>query len=270
MRAEGKGLMKNIFRMIPVLITAGILISAKGVRAQDMVRLDLSADWMRRDWDRCRSGARLILKDGVATIMGDTSAVLFWQVPTRNGPLRELDMDQKWIQGCNRPPPEFGKELRSRDQDRENLLQVRDYRYVSWRWLLNGTIDDTKKGRKPEEKFTARLGITILRKGGDDLREIAYVWTRTLPEGTVFVYETTVIPGVWKYRWHRIVAESRDADGAQWVEEARDLYADYKRMYPKEEPGRVVRVYLRVDSETPENRIKGSFSDIVFCRYKPE
>ena len=70
-----------------------------------------------------------------------------------------------------------------------------------------------------------------------------------MPEESVLTHVTTVIPGIWKYKWYRIVAESGGANVNRWVDVTRDLYSDYKRLYPKEEPGRIVRVYLMADSD---------------------
>ena len=244
------------------------LLFAEIAWPQDVVRLDLSGDWPRRDWAKCASNAELVAGRDTATVTGDTSAVLFWRTPTRSGQPLAVDGSKQWIRECDIPSPDFGENLRKADLSKGILLQVSEYQHVAWQWSVDKTVDDTNMNVEDEKKFTARLGITVVRKGGSDLREIAYVWARTRPEESVIVHTTTVA-GMWKYRWHRIVVESGETNLGKWANESRNLYTDYKRLYPDEEPGRIVRIYLRVDSER-KNRTTGSFANVTFHRRKPE
>ena len=249
--------------LLAIVSLLGICPQSSTAFAQEEVWLDLDADWLRRDWSGCESRAYLVRSGKVITIVGDTSRVLFWQVPVRDTASLDLDLRQRWVRECDRPPPEFGQVLRKLDLNQGRLVQLSDYRHLSWNWMVDGTVDD-RRARKPDDQFTARLGVTVVKAGGGDLREIAYVWARSLPEDSVLVERTTVIPGVLQYKWHRIVAQTGEAPAGGPVHETRNIYADYKRLYPKEEPGRVVRVYLCVDSDQPDRRIRGSFSDIRF------
>ncbi len=237
--------------------------------AQDRVPIDMGADWLRRDWDHCEDGTVMRSGDGEVTIESDHSAALFWQIPTRQGPL-PIDRNQDWIKKCKRLPLDFESRVLRRVSEKRELLEVRDLPYFSWRWKVNGTIDDgglaDSKGRiqKKGDDFAAKIGIVILRKGTRDLREIAYIWTRSLPKETVLTQETILIPYILKLKWQRIVAESGDLNVGKWVDVTRNLYRDYKRLYPDEDPGQIVRIYLMTDSDNTGSRVTGAFADLVF------
>ena len=42
-----------------------------------------------------------------------------------------------------------------------------------------------------------------------------------------------------------------------WVPETRNLYEDFKRFYPDEEPKEVVRIYLMSDSDNTGSKVTG-------------
>lgn len=237
----------------------------------ERISLDMSSGWLRRDWHECEDPSRMISRDGTITIETDASAALYWQVPTRSGPLL-IDTDQDWVGRCDRPPRDFAQSV-SKGPRRSRLLDVSTYRYITWKWRVTNTIDDRntidEDGRIQSEgdDFAAKIGVSILKKGSDSPREISYVWVRSLPEESVIIQERRVL--FWKFQYHRIVAESGDASVGQWVPEARDLYADYKRIYPNEEPGEVVRIYVMSDSDNTVSKVAGNFAELTFSSVPP-
>ncbi len=244
------------------------------VQAQDRVAVNMGADWLRRDWDKCRENVTAQHQNGVFAIHSDHAAALFWQVPTKNGTALPVDRGQDWIKRCDRPPRGFEKNIRKQAQDQHDLISATEYPYISWRWRVSNTIDDrqtaNRKGeiQKSGDDFAAKVGISVLNTKGD-LREIAYLWTRTLPEDTALTQVTTVVPWVLKFKWYRIVAESGDQNANQWVGESRNFYRDFKRFYPKEEPAEIVRVYLMSDSDNTRSKVTGAFADLTFHQKPP-
>ena len=241
------------------------------VQAQDRVAVDMGGDWIRRDWDDCGENVTGQHRDGVFAIRSDHAAALFWQVPTKNGAALSVDRGQDWIRRCDRPPRGFGKDVREQARGQDDLISVTEYPYISWRWRVSNTIDDRDtvngKGeiRKSGDDFAAKIGISVLNNRGK-LREIAYLWTRTIPEETSLTQVTSVALGIVKFKWYRIVAESGDQNVNQWVGESRNFYRDFKRFYPDEEPAEVVRVYLMSDSDNTGSKVTGAFADLVFHR----
>ena len=264
----------SLFRIIlSALMATGVLAPGSRARAQKTVPVDMASGWIRRDWDKCRDPSRMRQGNRSITIETDTSAALYWQIPTRSGQPMKIDRNQGWIRECDRPPADFDRQIQKQDRNGDQLLDASEYRYVTWRWRVDNTIDDRAtidsngKIQREGDDFAAKLGISILKKGSDDLREISYIWTRTLPEETVIVHEKRVL--FWSFQYHRIVAESGEAAVNTWVPEVRNLYADYKRIYPNEEPGRIVRIYVMTDSDNTRDRVTGSFAEIEFHKRHP-
>ena len=246
------------------------------LHAQDQIRIDMATDWLRRDWERCEDPTTIHQTNGVVTLQSDHSAALFWQIPTLTGPL-PIDRNQSWIKKCDRLPLNFKDKLQKTVRSGQyDLIVPKNHPYVSWRWQVDRTIDDTKtvdkknKIRKKGDDFAAKLGFTILNQNGT-LREIAYLWTRTIPEETILTSKTTIIPfGVLEYKWYRIVAESGEENLNTWVPETRNLYEDFKRCHPGEEPAEIVRIYLMTDSDNTDSQATGSFADLTFHKRAPK
>lgn len=256
---------------LTLILLLSIGLNPAPSEAQTDITLNMADGWIRRDWQECRDPSIMSSDGNRIRIETDSSAVLYWQVPTKTGPL-SINRDQNWIQECDRPPQSFARTI-ARGQNRDHLLDVTDYRYFSWNWKVNNTIDDwqtvDKDGRiQPEgDDFAAKIGISILKKGSDKPREISYIWTHSLPEDSVIIHEKRII--FWRFQYHRIVAESGDARVGQWVSETRDLYADYKRIYPNEEPGEIVRIYVMSDSDNTDSEVTGHFADLQFTQEPP-
>ena len=249
--------------------------SEVGQERSDDVTIDMTR-WYRRDWQKCRSATTMQFVDGAVHIVSEKSGGLFWQIPLLQGTPMDLDRDEnRWLDECKRPPVSFNKEIERRGFD--DLLDMGEHRQITWRWKVDHStvddanlVDDKGKVEKEYDDFPAMIGISMLKKGSDTVREIAYVWTRSLPESTILTAETTVIPLIWKMKWRRIVAESGTENFGRWVRESHDLYEDYRRGYPGEEPGKILRIYLMTDTDNTKSRSSAWYADIVFHRHPPE
>ena len=235
----------------------------------EVIPVDMNS-WYRKDEKKCESHTWMSVEDGIVSIKSDTSMALFWQIPTVNGPVKLDRRDHPWLDDCHRPPRSLNKEIQKLSSGR--LLEVSAYRYLKWRWKVDystiGKHPLTKSGKlvTKYEDFPAQIGISILKKGSDEIREIAYVWCKDLPENKMFKTETVIIPVFWKLSWRRFVVESGEKNFETWVNETRDLYADYKAGYPGEEPGRILRIYLRTDSDNTKSRTAAAYADIAFIQ----
>lgn len=237
------------------------------------LQVDMSA-WLQRDWAECDTKTEFQYANNSVRFVSERSAALLWQIPTKSGRPMALDPGRyPWIARCERPPRQFEKIIRKRGFD--TLIDVAENPYLSWRWKVDySTIGRQRleKGdrlKKQDDDFNAKLGVAILEKGTNNIREIAYVWSNSLPESLMFKSETTIIPFVWKLSWRRIVAESGLGRMKRWVREVRNLYEDYKRGYPGEEPGKILRVYLMTDTDNTNSRASTWYADIEFHKNAP-
>ncbi len=251
---------------------AGIALAYPGAGG-DGLRIDMGT-WLQRDWAECNTRTKFQYANNAVRFVSEGSAALLWQIPTRSGQPMALDPEHHpWIAQCKRPPRQLEKIVRKRGFD--TLIDVSENPYLTWRWKVDySTIGRQRMDRggrlnKKDDDFNAKLGVAILEKGTNKIREIAYVWSNTLPESLMFKSETTIIPFVWKLSWRRIVVESGRARMKQWVGERRNLYEDYKRGYPGEEPGKILRVYLMTDTDNTNSRASTWYADIQFHREAP-
>jgi hypothetical protein len=249
---------------------AAIGLTAQTVDRPESVALDMS-EWHRRDYDRCRGAGRVITSPNTLTLEVDDSALKYWQLPSLLGPL-EVNRRAGWIRRCDRPPASFATEMLKRT-DPDALIEIVEYPFVSWRWSVDGTLDDSEtvdsEGRVQSrgDDFAAKVGFQMMPRGSDELREIAYVWTRTIPREEILLQEAGAL--FWKFRFYRIVAESGDEHIGLWRDVTRNLRADYQRIWPDEEPGILLRVFLMTDGDNTNVRASASYGDIVLHRSPP-
>ncbi len=252
-------------------IAAGTaLAGAQAPELPDRVPLDMSV-WYRRDYARCNGAGRVTKGGDSITIQADHSALKYWQAPTLIGPL-PINERWGWIRRCDRPPGAFAAEVRK--QDAQTLIRIADYPYITWRWRIEGTVDDSRTANSAGkilsagDDFAAKIGFQMLPRDGDDLREIAYVWTRSIPEGTTLVQEAGAL--FWHFSFYRIVAESGDEHVGEWRTETRNLLEEYRRIWPDEEPGELMRVFLMTDGDNTGTIATATYADIVLHRTRPE
>lgn len=231
-------------------------------------------EWLRRDEEKCRSGTVIAQTNGSVTLRSDRSYALFWQIPLRDDTAMALDQNEfDWLRECGRPPADFHKEIDSRGADR--LLTVEDTPWFSWRWKVDvatireQSVEEGGKMKTKYKDYPAKIGISILKKDSNDLREVSYVWSPLLEDDLMFYSETTIIPFVWKLKWGRIVAEGGRSNIGRWVTESRNLYDDYRRIYPGEEPGRIVRVYISTDGDNTGSEAQATYADFEFHSEPP-
>jgi hypothetical protein len=227
----------------------------------------MASGWLRRDWKGCSDPTRITFAEGAIAFESRSSSALVWQVPTPSGPFM-VDPTLDWVRECNRPPISFFRRLAA-DRGTEMLADLSEVPHLVWRWRVEGAIDDSEiarpdgRIRSGHDDFAAKLGVLVQAQGGKDAYEIAYVWARSLPLGTALYQETTVIPLVFKARAARLVVETGEGRGA-WVEEEHDLRADFARLVPGKQAGRVLRLHLMTDSDDTGGHVTAAYADIRF------
>lgn len=108
---------------------------------------------------------------------------------------------------------------------------------LRWSWRVDELPIDLPEDTLPSHDY---LSIAVEFDDGQDL---TYYWSATLPEGTVY---RCPLP-TWKDKETHVVVRSGAAQLGHWLDEERDLHADYARILggPARE---VVRVWLIANS----------------------
>jgi len=104
---------------------------------------------------------------------------------------------------------------------------------LRWSWRVDELPIDLAEDTLPSHDYMS-IAVEF-----DDGQDITYYWSAALPEGTVY---RCPLP-TWRGRETHVVVRSGPANLGRWLDEERDLYADYQRILggPARE---VVRVWL--------------------------
>ena len=141
-------------------------------------------------------------------------------------------------------------------------LKVQDYPLFSWRWRVSRALEKADAAQRSKDDFAARLYIAFKKNSWwpGDVRALIYVWDNRHPVGAVL--SSTWAPK----RAKMIVLRQGSADAGAWVAESRDVYSDFRRAFPDEEPGEVRAVAFAADTDQTGERVVASFDDLCIVR----
>ena len=108
---------------------------------------------------------------------------------------------------------------------------------LGWRWRVDSLPADLREDTLPSHDY---LSIAVEFDDGQDL---TYYWSAALPVGTVY---RCPLP-TWRDKETHVVVRSGTSALGRWLDESRDVHADYHRMIGG--PARaIVRVWLIANS----------------------
>jgi hypothetical protein len=116
---------------------------------------------------------------------------------------------------------------------REVSLATPEGTTLTWRWRIDQLPSSLREDELNQHDY---LSVAVEWDSGKD---ITYMWSTSLPVGTVF---TCPIPQ-WAPRETHVVVRSGAAGLGSWIEETRNLHRDYLEIL-KQPPGRIVAVWL--------------------------
>ncbi len=152
------------------------------------------------------------------------------------------------------------------------------YPIIQWRWKVNNVLDSGDVTRKDGDDYPARIYITFAfdpeRAGylerleyeaarlvfGPDVpyRAISYIWGSNSPVGTV-------VENPYTGRAMMFVVESGGEKLQQWLNESRNVYADYKTAFG-EEPAMITGVAIMTDTDNTRESAVAWYGDIIFSQ----
>lgn len=138
-----------------------------------------------------------------------------------------------------------------------------DYEWISWRWRVDTFADGEDLATKRGSDAAARVYVYFDTPGLPwQRRNIDYVWSDTLPVGTI-------LPSAFSKASMIIVAESGRAHQGRWRHVVRDLEKDYKACFG-EDPPAALAVGLMTDSDNTNSASLAYFDDLVISRRRPD
>ena len=141
---------------------------------------------------------------------------------------------------------------------KEVKVDVKDTQFLEWRWKAV-TLPRGGDGRKKATDDQALQLYVVFERFPSMIRSriIGYIWDSTAPVGTIIKSEKT---GRVTY----VVVRSGPKDLGKWLDESRNVYEDYKRIYG-EAPQELIKVVsLAIDSDDTQSSAEGYLGAIAF------
>lgn len=123
---------------------------------------------------------------------------------------------------------------------------------ISWRWCVDRLPSTIREDAVPSHDY---LSIAVEFDNG---RDITYHWSAELPVDTGY---DCPLPN-WRGKEYHVVIRSGTGELGQWLQERRNLHADYRR-YMGAPPGRIVRVWFIANSLFQRGRGECRYADVI-------
>lgn len=137
-------------------------------------------------------------------------------------------------------------------------VEVKDTQFLEWRWKAVTLPRGGDARRKATDDQALQLYVVFERfPSALRSRIIGYIWDSTAPVGTIIKSEKT---GRVTY----VVVRSGPKDLGKWLDESRNVYEDYKRIYGEEPQELIKAVSLAIDSDDTQSSAEGYVAQIVF------
>jgi hypothetical protein len=153
-----------------------------------------------------------------------------------------------------------------------------DYPLLRWRWKISASLHKADARRKDADDFAARIYVTFQydpqRLGFFDRAKyeaarvlygeypphsaLTYVWDNRLPIGSE-------LASAYTDRVRIIVVQSGDARAGTWVEQERDLLADYRRAFG-DDPPPLAGVAVMTDTDNTGESALAFYGDITLAK----
>lgn len=105
----------------------------------------------------------------------------------------------------------------------------RSYRYLKWSWKISGTIAQGNEKTKQGDDYAARVYVVFPGRFFWQTRALNYIWANKLPRGEF-------VPNAFTANAMLLAVESGSALAGKWIQEERDILADYRRVFGEDPP----------------------------------
>lgn len=134
-----------------------------------------------------------------------------------------------------------------------NLDPLR-FRYLHWSWKIAGTVENGDEKIKAGDDYAARVYVVFPGRFFWQTRAINYIWANRLPIGQS-------VPNAFTSNAMMVAVESGPAKSGQWLNEERDILADYRRLFG-EEPRQVGAIAIMTDTDNTGSAATAWYGEI--------
>jgi hypothetical protein len=133
-------------------------------------------------------------------------------------------------------------------------LDPKEYPVLRWSWKVEHVLKGEDVTRKSGDDFAARVYVVFPRTFFWQTRAINYVWAAKLPKGSS-------VPSPYTSKALIVAVESGDEKAGQWVNEERNIYEDYRKLFG-EEPPMLGAVAIMTDTDDTRDEATAYYGNI--------
>ena len=136
-------------------------------------------------------------------------------------------------------------------------LRLAEHPLLQWRWRVDYLQANADLRERDAEDFAAAIFLIFGELGAADSRALGYVWTndRLAPE-------TVVRSPRHPEQVRSIVVESGTRNLGQWLQEDRDVAADFRSAFGRDPPDQVRTVALFTDNDQTAEPVEAYYGPI--------
>lgn len=128
------------------------------------------------------------------------------------------------------------------------------YRYLRWSWKIAGTVTAGDESSRHGDDYAARVYVVFPGRFFWQTRAINYIWANRLPKGQS-------LPNAYTANAQMLAVESGNQKAGQWLNEERDLLADYRALFG-EEPQSAAAIAIMTDTDNSGGSAEAWYGEI--------
>lgn len=136
----------------------------------------------------------------------------------------------------------------------EKSYELKDYPVLAWRWKVANILVKGDARTKAGDDYAARVYVIFPHWFPPKTRSINYIWANRLPQGTF-------LPNRFYRNAVMLAVESGAEKVGRWVQERRDVLADYRKIFG-EEPPPVGAIAIMSDTDNTGESALAYYDDI--------
>lgn len=138
---------------------------------------------------------------------------------------------------------------------KEVKVDLKQYPLLIWKWKVTRLPagGDFRKSKTDDQ--AAQLFVAFTKT-----KAIVYIWDTTAPAG--LMEDTSPVPFMTV---KVVVVRSGQAELGKWINETRNVYDDYKKLFGSEPPA-VNAIRLQINSQHTHTSAESYFADVLFKR----
>lgn len=129
------------------------------------------------------------------------------------------------------------------------------YRYLKWSWKIENIIAKGDEKRKEGDDYAARIYVVFPGKFFWQTKALNYIWGNKLPAGEY-------LPNAYTGNAIMFAVESGAEKTGRWLNEERDIAADYRKAFG-EEPPEAAAIAIMTDTDNTGGEATAWYGDIT-------